>query len=121
MDNAEYLTEELSADAAFVIAQAEVSPEVTYHSLYYFDSLASDNPSFHHPASAYDPVDKVILISSLNGIPWNSQRLDAYRLSSGEDQIERQLERARNWTPGIRSYNFSEARAKEAAALFLKP
>lgn len=121
MDNAEYLTEELSADAAFVIAQAEVSPEVTYHSLYYFDSLASDNPSFHHPASAYDPVDKVILISSLNGIPWNSQRLDAYRLSSGEDQIERQLERARNWTPGIRSYNISEARAKEAAALFLKP
>lgn len=116
MDNAEYLTEELSADAAFVIAQAEVSPEVTYHSLYYFD-----NPAFYHSISMDSPVDKVILISSLNGIPWNSQRLDAYRLSSGEEQIERQFERARNWTPGIRSYNFSEARAKEAAALFLKP
>lgn len=116
MDNAEYLTEELSADAAFVIAQAEVSPEVTYHSLYYFD-----NPAFYHSISMDSPVDKAILISNLNGIPWNSRRLAAYRLSSGEEQIEQQLERARNWTPGIRSYNFSEARAKEAAALFLEP
>ncbi len=102
LDNVEYFTDYLSADAAPVLANASLSPEVTYDKLYYCYDLPK----------MMVPVDKVLLISSLDGIPWYYRDINANRITSAQEQIEANLQAARNWQPGIRSYNFSEARAK---------
>lgn len=102
-DNVEYFTDYLSADAAPVLAKAPLSPEVTYSKLYNCENI---------PESKV-PVDKVLLISSLDGIPWYYREVNSNRLNTVGEQIEVNLQAARSWQPGIRSYNFSEARAKK--------
>lgn len=102
LDNVEYFIDCLSADAAPVLAKAPLSPEVTYGEVYYCGEMPVGQA----------PVDKIILISDLEGIPWYFRSPSSNRLTSVEEQIEENLAAAREWQPGIRSYNFSEARAK---------
>lgn len=106
LENADYLiSSSLCADAAPVIAAAEIDPQVTYGKLYYCSNTDEENQT----------VDKIILISSLDGIPWNYTRINANRLTKVPEQIETIKKSARKWKPGIRTYNFSLARAKKMA------
>lgn len=108
LEHADYLiSSSLCADAAPVIAAAEIDPSVTYGKLYYCKNIDEENQT----------VDKVILISSLDGIPWNYSRITSNRLTSVPEQISGIKESAHQWKPGIRSYNFSLARAKKMVEL----
>lgn len=103
LGNVDYFIDYLSADAATVLANAPLSPEVTYDQLYYCQETQETQVT----------VDKVILISDLEGIPWYFREPSSNRLNSFEEQVEADLEAAREWQPGIRSYNFSTAKAKK--------
>ena len=99
----DYFIDYLSADAAPALAEAPLSPEVTYEKLYCYDS----RPEY------CKTVEKALLICDLEGIPWSFRIPCTNRLTSMEEQIQYNLEAARKWEPGIRSYNFSTARAKK--------
>ncbi len=103
LDNVNYFIDYLSVDAAPALAEAPLSPEVTYEKLYCYDS----RPEY------CKTVEKALLICDLEGIPWSFRIPCTNRLTSMEEQIQHNLEAARNWEPGIRSYNFSTARAKK--------
>lgn len=103
LGNVRYFIDYLSADAAPALAEASLSPEVTYDKLYCYDS----RPEY------CKTVEKALLICDLEGIPWSFRVPCTNRLTSMEEQIQYNLEAARKWEPGIRSYNFSTARAKK--------
>lgn len=107
LDNVDYFIDCLCADAAPILAEAPISPDVTYNKVYYCleaqESMAV--------------VDKVILISELEGIPWYFSNPSSSRIADFDEQVEADIQAAREWQPGIRSYNFSTARAKKMVEL----
>lgn len=86
-ENASYLLSSLSADAALAIAEASIDPELLKEAAY----CASDQ----QPSNIHNL--KYRMVSSLKNIPW-----------SGEKELIQ-------WNPGLRTYNYSMARAKNLA------